>query len=188
MSVNNFAYGLSTRIAIKASADLLVNHLDVEFANPNCPSNWTSANFLALDKFSPSGPALKRCHKRNENEFLWDYIATDDQQGIYLVAESEKATGSRDAESFPLRHDFEKLLYVFAPLHLMLCKARDVRDADRIAKILTEYGEGCCANFPSGSAFILYCRVFEGNNVSYSWQAQGDPQPMARGCVAFGGL
>ena len=185
-STQMFAYGLDSRAAVKAEAERLIRHLQQEPIDS--AKSWTCHNFDALDKFGPSGFSLKRFHAKRESEFLWDYIASDDNQGIYLVAESEKQTGTRDAEKVPLRHDFEKLLYVFAPLRLMLCKATDADDAKRIATDLCKYAQGCCANFPPGSAFILYCRVSGGEDISDFWQAPGDPQPMSKCCIDFHAL
>jgi hypothetical protein len=181
----NFAYGLNSRAAIKSAADKLVDSLDAEFKNPNGELGWTAQNFKALDNFSPTGTKLKRFHKDSKSEFLWDYLACDDKQGIYLVAESEKATGTRDYESFPLNHDFEKLLYVFAPLHLMICHAESPQDAKRIARKLSSYARRCSSNFPSGSAFILYCRVKTGDNIHYSWQAKGQPKSTSLEPIRF---
>jgi hypothetical protein len=166
-----------------AAADSLIQHLDEALSEP--AKAWTAENFAALDGFGPSGFDLKRFHRSNKSEFLWDYIASDDSQGIYLVAESEKATGLRDAESLPLKHDFEKLLYVFAPLRLMMCEASDVGDAKRIAQLLDEYAKTCCANFQPGCVFILYCRVKAGKNIASCWQVAGEPQPMSLGAIAF---
>jgi hypothetical protein len=96
----SFAYGLNTASSIKEVAQRLITHLDERL---NVESiHWTRDNFEALDDFGLDGFDLKSFHRYKDFEFVWDYIASDDEQGIFLVAESEQATGTRDAESFPL--------------------------------------------------------------------------------------
>ncbi|HZL25492.1 MAG TPA: hypothetical protein VFC39_03070 [Acidobacteriaceae bacterium] len=157
-----------------------------ESLEQNRTAVWTEANFLALNHALP--PQFDLCkyyrhrngwkepNESNGTEFLWDYLASNDQNGIYLVAESERATGKALREDRPFLNDFEKLLYVFSPLKMLICRARDSEDVTRITAKLSQYARGCTNHFQPGCIFILYCRVKSGDQWFY-WQCEGNPHP-----------
>jgi hypothetical protein len=149
---------------------------------------WTTENFVRLDAFARSkNPALKSYYKRpGENgEFLWDFVASAPQVGIFLVAESEQAVHN-SGQIVALKHDFEKLLYVYSPIRILITKAKDRQHAQELANDLASYAQGCCLTFNPGASFILHFGLYGGSgNVSYHWQSVGEPKPLVVERVVF---
>ena len=91
-----------------------------------------------------------------------------------MAAESEQWTTGTGKEC-DLNHDFEKLLYVFAPLRILICTTKDVGSSKTLLKKLTDYANGCCVNFNPGAALLIHFRFNIGGSVTSLWQSAGDP-------------
>lgn len=139
---------------------------------------WTLENFRRLDAFTrEKNPTLTSYHRKHpENaEFLWDFIAVAPQVGVFLAAESEQESVSEEQVRL-LKHDFEKLLYVYSPIRVLITKASDPNHAAKLAGDLTSYAQGCCLAFNPGAVFILHFCLWNGaGNISYLWQSSGEP-------------
>ena len=150
--------------------------------------DWTNENFRRLEAFAQSkNPDLKSYYRRQgeKSEFLWDFIASSSEAGIFLAAESEQAVHT-SADVVALKHDFEKLLYVYSPIRMLITKARDQHHAQELADDLSAYAHGCCLTFNPGSSFVLHFGLWNGaGNVSYLWQSAGEPSPVSSEKIAF---
>ena len=102
-----------------------------------------------------------------------------------MAAESEQAVHtSTDVQA--LKHDFEKLLYVYSPIRILITKAKDLQHAEELADTLAEYADGCCLTFNPGASFILHFGLYNGaGNVSYHWQSAGEPNALRSEKIAF---
>ena len=85
-----------------------------------------------------------------------------------------------------LKHDFEKLLYVYSPIRILITKAKDRHHAQTLADELTSYAESCCLTFNPGASFILHFGLYDdAGNVSYHWQCKGEPKVLVPEKIAF---
>jgi hypothetical protein len=170
---------LSTREEILKAAHRLAQHLHDGYQDPR-GDEWTDHVFGMLCDFSESlglDKSTDCCHKRHakHGEFLWDFIAYKPEYGILLAAESEQHTTTK-GQKIDLRHDFEKLLYVFAPIRLLMCKAKDETHAEELRNDLNEYAGRCCQHFNSGAVFLIhFCLWNEKGTSTYLWQCSGEP-------------
>ena len=143
-------------------------------------ADFTERNFKLLELFAAEkNPKLKSYYrtKSNSKEFLWDFIAWSPNDGIFLACESEQAVHT-NSEVENLKHDFEKLLYVYAPIRLLMTKAKDRGHAETLVESLRSYAKGCCLTFNPGAVFIIhFCLYHNGGNVFYIWQSEGEPHP-----------
>lgn len=150
--------------------------------------DWTDENFRCLEKFAQSKNSdLKSYYrKRGErSEFLWDFIASGLEVGIFLAAESEQAAHT-NADVVGLRHDFEKLLYVYSPIRILITKAKDEHRAQELADDLAAYAQGCCLTFNPGASFILHFGLYNGaGTVSFRWQSAGEPKALVPEKIVF---
>ena len=149
---------------------------------------WTQENFRRLHAFTQlKNPTLTSYYRKHfeKGEFLWDFIATAPKAGIFLVAESEQAVAD-GPQVIALKHDFEKLLYVFSPLRVLITKARDRSHAEELAEALASYAHGCCLAFNPGAVFILHFALWHrAGNVSYVWQSRGEPNKPVAEIIRF---
>jgi hypothetical protein len=185
MDTNKYLFGLNSREAITHKAHELIRHLDTELKDDHSQSEWTLANFNALCSFTSIRPKLQYFYvekgsdgKRKRGEFLWDFIAYQQGKGIFLAAESEQETKDKNGKREDLRNDFEKLLYVRAPLKLMICKADTYDDAKGLAEDLSSFASHTCQHLDPGSVLLLYCRTSKQKmqkNVAFLWQSPGEP-------------
>lgn len=150
--------------------------------------DWTDENFRRLDAFAQSkNPELKSYYRKQgeSSEFLWDFIASGLEVGIFLAAESEQAVHTT-AHVVALKHDFEKLLYVYSPIRILIAKAKDQHHAQELAYDLAAYAQGCCLTFNPGASFILHFGLYSGaGNVSYHWQSAGEPKTLVPEKIVF---
>jgi len=184
---------LESHLEIRATAEGLVEHLKERIKDEQ-GKFWTDQNFTALRDFAAQIDSNASCfHKPrlgheadDRKEFLWDFIACRPSGGISLVAESEQQVTSQ-SHVLNLKHDFEKLLYVFAPLRVLIAKAESEMHAKELTQSLSNYANGCCRNFNPGSAFILhFCLFNKAGSRSYIWQSDGDPAPLKIETLEFG--
>ncbi len=149
---------------------------------------WTDENFRRLKAFAQSrNPNLKSYYRKQgeKSEFLWDFIASGPHVGIFLAAESEQAVHTAP-DIVALKHDFEKLLYVYSPIRILITKAKDQGHAETLAGELAEYAQGCCLVFNPGASFILHFGLYNGaGNVSYHWQSAGEPKALVPEKIIF---
>jgi hypothetical protein len=85
---------------------------------------WTQENFRRLDAFARlKNPTLTSYYRKHfeKTEFLWDFIAAAPEVGIFLAAESEQAVAD-ESQVTALKHDFEKLLYVYSPIRILITR------------------------------------------------------------------
>ena len=116
-----------------------------------------------------------RHHPNDKTEFLWDFIASQKDSGILVVAESEQQSGNAN-ELRGLKHDFEKLLYVFAPIRILICKHRKPEAAQTLLKELQDYSGECCVAFNPGAVFLVHFGWWNDlGSESYIWQCEGEP-------------
>jgi hypothetical protein len=150
--------------------------------------DWTNKNFELLRNFcqesldlDPTTDCFHKNHPNGKREFLWDFLAVKKERGVLLVAESEQYANSPSTE-IDLKHDFEKLLYIYAPIRVLLCKSRDEEHRKRLLCGLTAYANGCCLNFNPGSVFLLHFDMRRNETaealagITYIWQSKGNPQ------------
>jgi len=189
MDTKEYLFGLDSREAITRKAHELIKHLDTELKYDHNSGEWTRANFNALCSFTSIRPEFQYFYsekesdgKRKRSEFLWDFIAYQQGKGIFLVAESEQETKDKNGKREDLRNDFEKLLYVHAPLKLMICKTDTYDDAETLADDLSKYAREACQHFDPGSVLLLYCRTSKQKkekNGAFLWQSPGEPTAIA---------
>jgi hypothetical protein len=177
---------LSSSIDIRNCAEELIADLqDLQDAHGK---DWTDENFRRLKAFVEKRDPTLECYYRKQGErkeFLWDFIASGLEEGIVLVAESEQEVHTAK-HIVALKHDFEKLLYVYAPIRLLITKAKDRQDAQKLADELTAYAQGCCLTFNPGASFILHFGFYYGaGNVSYHWQSAGEPKALKKEKMCF---
>ena len=148
----------------------------------------TDENFRRLEAFAQSkNPDLKSYYRKQgeKSEFLWDFIASGLEVGIFLAAESEQAVHT-DRDIVALKHDFEKLLYVYSPIRILITKARDQQHAQMLAGELAAYAQGCCLAFNPGASFVLHFGLYNGaGNISYHWQSAGEPKALVPEKINF---
>lgn len=181
---------LHTRVEIANAALLLADRLRLaEICDTG--GAWTEQVFEQLREFCVHDLQLQRteCFHKNhpdgQNEFVWDFIAVRRNTGILLAAESEQAT-RKAGEVTDLKHDFEKLLYVFAPLRVLICKAVDGEHLKSLIEALIAYADGCCTNFNPGAAFLLHFRLPGGKDSrTYIWQSKGYPNQLSIESLKF---
>jgi hypothetical protein len=180
---------LDTRSGILKTAKLLASKLQLERSDLD-GARWTAKNFNLLRVFCQQqwgiNPKTDCFHKKRKghpsdlNEFLWDFIATTKERGILLAAESEQKSHTKRDQT-GLNHDFEKLLYVFAPIRLLIVKGKAKDESDIVAG-LQRYIGGCCQNFNPGSVFLIHYRCWttkddpQVKSSTYYWQADGKPK------------
>jgi hypothetical protein len=149
---------------------------------------WTQENFRRLDAFARlKNPTLTSHYRKHleKTEFLWDFIAAAPEVGIFLAAESEQAVAN-EPQVTALKHDFEKLLYVYSPIRILITKARDRNHAGELAEALASYAHGCYLAFNPGAVFILHFVLWHGSgNVSYIWQSRGEPNKRKTETIYF---
>jgi len=159
--------------------------------------DWTDHNFGMLRTFCHERWGLnpdtccfhrkRRGHTEDRSEFLWDFIAATRESGVLLAVESEQASHTGDLVR-GLHHDFEKLLYVFAPIRLLIVKGKS-EDEKAIIDGLVEYAGGCCTNFNPGSVFLIHFgrwrNAEEVESLTYSWQSDGCPAPRGASTLKF---
>lgn len=149
---------------------------------------WTQEVFGRLDKFARSENSALKTYYRDHSEkaeFLWDFLAVAPETGIFLVAESEQAIGN-ERQITALKHDFEKLLYVYSPLRILVTKARNRDHAGELVQTLESYAHGCCLAFNPGAVFILHFGLWnDSGNVSYLWQSKGEPSELGPEPIHF---
>lgn len=159
----------------KCALELIAYLQDLQDARGH---DWTDENFRRLEAFAQSkNPELKSYYRKRgeKTEFLWDFIASGLETGIFLAAESEQAVHTA-SDVVALKHDFEKLLYVYSPIRILITKAKDRQHAQVLADELAAYAQGCCLEFNPGASFILHFGLYNGaGNVSYHWQGAGEP-------------
>jgi hypothetical protein len=174
----DFDQNFESRAAMAIFGHKVIKHLQIYARDFKRDSAWTKSNFKALTNLFPK-PKVNCFHRRSKGsskkkgrEFLWDFIAQRKTEGfLYLVAESEAKTCNKE-EMRKLKHDFEKLLYVFAPIRVMICKSKDEPHAKKIVNDLQAYGRKHCVNFSAESIFILHCCLWKKRgSVSYLWQS-----------------
>jgi hypothetical protein len=173
-------------VEIRQCANELIAYLqDLQDAQGK---DWTDENFRRLEAFAHSkNPTLKSYYRKKgeKAEFLWDFIASGIEEGIFLAAESEQEVHNA-AHVVALRHDFEKLLYVYSPIRILITKAKDRRHAQDLAEDLAIYAAGCCLMFNPGASFILHFGLYNGaGNVSYHWQSAGEPKDLVSEKIVF---
>jgi hypothetical protein len=166
---------------IRKLAYELVDSLREKLNRDHGRGDWTQATFAALRSFRPDGFKLldypsspRKFKKRLRGEFLWDFIAYQKDEGIFLTVESEwDQKGVRS-----LKHDFEKLFYVKSPLKLMICKTETIPEAKKIAKVLNKFALEFKHFFPA-EVFVLYCRTSKKHSdqadQAFMWQCPGPP-------------
>jgi hypothetical protein len=190
--MNTSSWKLSTEQDICSTAHGLVDHLKSQIKDAT-GRRWTDQNFDALRSFAQQIDPTLSCfhkprldHEEDRHEFLWDFIASVPGQGIVLAAESEQESSTAN-KFVDLCHDFEKLLYVFAPLRVLITKATSEKHAEELAGKLAQYANGCCQNFNPGSAFILhFCLISGASLVSFIWQSKGSPASVKSEPIRFG--
>jgi hypothetical protein len=180
---------LDTTEDIAAAAEHLAEHLKMARAH-YLGEAWTPYIFQQLRKFcevefhlEPLSDCFHKGHPDQKGEFIWDFIATYQQRGILLAAECEQWTKTI-GQVQDLKHDFGKLLYVFAPLRLLVCKAQDISKAKSLLVELTSYANGCCQNFNPGAAFLIFFWC-EGEPTSYVYVWQGKEPYTVPGSVSI---
>jgi hypothetical protein len=153
---------------------------------------WTQHVFSMLRSFCESELALDantecfhRGHPSGKGEFLWDFIAAQADAGILIAAESEQQAHTEN-EIERLKHDFEKLLYVFAPIRILICKSKDQEHSKRLLDELTEFCHGCCRSFNQGAVFLVHFSLWgDRGSHSYIWQSGGEPRETSTEKLAF---
>jgi hypothetical protein len=142
----------------------LIDSLHAGIKNTQVRPEWTDQNLELLRTFAkehgaesyPSDPNMPG----RDAQFLWDFIAYKQGEGILLAAESE-----HDNTKSEIARDFEKLLYVRSPVKLMLCRL-DHRhpsfdNAKAEAHDIKREMESCmrrsCDWYTPGEVFVLYC-------------------------------
>jgi hypothetical protein len=169
----------------KAAEDLIESLADLKDASG---TTWTQENFRRLDEFALRiNPSLESYYRRHgeKKEFLWDFIASSIDTGIIIAAESEQAVANEN-EVTDLKHDFEKLLYVYSPIRVLITKAKDAAHARKLSEVLAAYAHSCCLCFNPGSVFILHIGLWHGaGNVSYIWQSSGEPEAVVAERLSF---
>ena len=179
---------LSSKADILDAANQLISHLS-STRKESRGREWTEHNFTRLRGFFSSHPDVTCYHRPRSgvndepNEFMWDFLAIQSNGSILLAAESEQNHKDRTG----LKHDFEKLLYVFAPIRLYVSKAETVEEAKMLASSLVGYAKGCCLHFNPGSVFILHFDLWhDAGSVSYRWQSEGEPPALKSEEIDFG--
>jgi len=174
---------------IRDSAQRLAKRLEDEYKD-HTGEEWTKHIFKLLTDFCSVEFKQKKLaffhnhHPEGRNEFMWDFLAVADDGGILLAAESEQHYNT--AAERGLRHDFGKLLYVYAPLRALIYKAKDEDAAERLRVELTEYANACCTNFNPGSVFLLHCCLWHGKGShTYLWQSAGEPAELRKESLDF---
>ena len=172
---------LSSRDEIRSASLTLAGRLREGYQDIKGEA-WTDHIFNELRAFCMTELSVKvedcfhRRHPTTQNEFLWDFIAVNQDSGILLAAESEQEAHNT-ATITGLKHDFEKLLYVYAPLRVLVCKARNSDEAKHLVAELTAYALGCCKAFNPGAVFLIHvCPWHNQPPLNYIWQSDGDPQ------------
>jgi hypothetical protein len=84
-----------------------------------------------------------------------------------------------------LRHDFDKLLYVYTSLRVLVYKATDQDAADRLRDELTQHARESYTNFNPGSVFLLHCRLWQKGSRTYFWQSKGEPAAIGKESLDF---
>ena len=188
---------LLSREDIHAAAVSLARHLEKHYEDVRegeylTGRRWTEHVFEMLRNFceselglNPSSDCFHQYHPDGKIEFLWDFIGTSLDRGVILAAESEQATTS-DPQIISLQHDFGKLLYVFAPIRLLICKSKSREHSAMLLDRITEYAKGCCLNFNPGATFVIhFCLHQDAGAHSYLWQSAGAPNRPEMEPIAF---
>lgn len=169
----------------KCALELIADLQDLQDARG---PDWTDENFRRLEAFAQSrNPELKSYYRKRgeKKEFLWDFIASGLKTGIFLAAESEQAVHTA-SDVVALKHDFEKLLYVYSPIRILITKAKDRQHAQVLADELATYAQDCCLVFNPGASFILHFGLYNGaGNVSFHWQSAGEPEAISPEKMTF---
>jgi len=181
---------LTSRREIFETAQLLAKHLEAEYKDSQ-GSEWTNHIFAELRNFSRRELGLEdtdcfhKNHPDGKGEFLWDFIAVSPRGRTLLVTESEQTTHSTGAER-GLKHDFSKLLYVYAPIRVLICKAKDALHAESLVDELKAYAHDCCISFNPGSVFLLhFCLWHDQRSRNYIWQSEGHPSEVREETLKF---
>lgn len=168
-----------TAAEIKNIALRLVRHLRCKLKDTHDQAEWTARNLDALRSFSDHPYELQHFpphESYRKGEFLWDYIAYQQDSGILIAAESE-----HDRKRQKLEEDFDKLLYVRAPIKVFLFwLKKEEATIKEVVSDLTEYMTSC-SEYSPGEIFILYCRTWANNDGSSGdfvrWlQIEGEPR------------
>jgi hypothetical protein len=176
--MNGFSYSAEQ---IRALGQRLISHLTKTLENTKERSDWSDMMFDTLRAFRVPDVNLvcypsARDEEEKRPEFLLDFIAYVQGKGILIAAESEWENGN-----LGLRHDFEKLLYVRAPIKLFLCRIDGAKTrAEELINGLYVYMRQCCSEFSPGELYIVYCVKWKGpdglrGDVVYEIQITGEP-------------
>lgn len=177
---------LTSRDKIAEAAQGLIKYLKVSRLESR-GQEWTDHNFSRLRAYFEGNTHITCHHKARAgfqdepHEFMWDFLAISSIGGIVLAAESEQ--DHRKGQD--LKHDFEKLLYVFSPLRLFISKAKSVDEAEALAASLSQYAKGCCLHFNPGSAFVLHFDLWNTGSIAFLWQSDGEPAKLGSETVSF---
>jgi len=130
-------------------------------------------------------------HPDGKGEFLFDFTAFRGDTGMVIAGESEQYTYSQPQKE-SLMHDFEKLLYVYAPIRVLICKSKDQAVSSELIEELTQYGHRCCRSFNPGAVFLIHFRLWFWQNgsekkssYSYIWQSAGKPYETTEETLSF---
>ena len=142
----------------------LIRHLRRNLQDTKTRTEWTLRNLDALRSFADHkydlehSPPSGSCKK---GEFLWDYIAYQQDTGILIAAETEW-----DHKKDKLKEDFKKLLYVQSQIKVfMFWLWKDKALFEGIVSELTKCMEWS-SNYSPGDIFILYCRTWANEDQS----------------------
>jgi hypothetical protein len=168
----------STASETKALALRLVQHLRQELKDTYNRKEWTARNLDALRSFSNHEYVLTHFPSEGsykKGEFLYDYIAYQQDTGILIAAESEW-----NQKLHELQKDFDKLLYVRSPIKVFLFWLR--KDEAAIENAFSELTKCMtwCSEYSPGEVYVLYCRTYtngDGSNGDHvRWlQIEGEP-------------
>ncbi len=158
----------------------LVRFLKERIKNTRRRTEWSERNFKLLRQFAKSKraksyPARTGSQpKSRAKQFLWDFIADLDGQGILLAAESEYII-----DDHAIKEDFQKLLYVRSPVKLMMCRVKSQQNADVIKDSLNEFISDACSWLSPGEVYVLYCVWWAGadgqnRDIAYTLQCKGE--------------
>ena len=181
---------LSSRTEILDAAKQLASILAFGYQDSK-GKPWTDDIFRRLCDFSreylevdPTTACFHKRHSHGKAEFLWDFLAMGFDSEVLLVAESEQRTEDGTPLKL-LRHDFEKLFYAYAPLRLLVCKAKDQTEARKLMLDLESY-MGSVVRLPGAILVLHFCFWHDAGTSTYFWQSTGDPIPRVSEKITFG--
>lgn len=172
---------LQTRDQVR-DAIIFADQLDASYQDATGAA-WTDEVFRRLSSFAqehlqvPQSGCFHKRHLQGNTEFLWDFIALDAQNRVLLAAESEQSSkGERSLRR--LKHDFEKLFYVYSPLRVLVCKAEDSNHVEKLVEELQTFSS--VVDFNPGAAFLLHFYLWSDRGaITYLWQDEREPVPQA---------